>query len=182
MQLRTGLLLVACATISSGATLSKKKCPDVKLYSNFDPNKFMGVWYEIQSVPSFFFELKSCTKSNYNRTSPETVEIVSNGLDKGGLAATSSSKMTITNDTARMLTEFMEGITPPYQVLDTDYTSYACIHSCLAFGPIKNEFVWVYSRQRTLEEAKVTKCRNIFAQYESVDIQNLINTPQEGCK
>ncbi|CAL4215700.1 unnamed protein product [Meganyctiphanes norvegica] len=187
-QIRIALLLVAwlagiCSAIPAVASTSRKSsCPDVQLHSNFETSKYMGVWYEIQAMPSFFWTIKSCTKANYNQTSPEVVEIESKGFDEAGDNATSSSKMTISKEsTARMLTEFMQGITPPYQVLDTDYTSYACIHSCLAFGPIKNEFVWVYSRERTLEEAKVSKCRTIFSQYESVDIQALTNTPQDNC-
>ncbi|CAL4150676.1 unnamed protein product [Meganyctiphanes norvegica] len=155
-------------------------CPRVQLMANFNTQKFLGVWYEIQAQPSEYQNIKACLKSNYARNG-NTVVVSSQGLNSIGRPTTASSRMSVTRNPARMMTNFIPGFSPPYEVLDTDYSSYACVHSCLSFGPITNDFVFVYSRKRTLSPAAVNHCKSLFSRYKGVNVSALKNTPQGNC-
>lgn len=39
-----------------------------------------------------------------------------------------------------------------YQVIDTDYSTYSLVYSCLQIFDFKDEFVWILSRQKTLNK------------------------------
>ena len=42
-------------------------CPEVKLASNFNKEKFAGNWYEIMRDSEFFYEMgQECTTQQYN--------------------------------------------------------------------------------------------------------------------
>jgi len=156
-------------------------CPRVQLMQNFNPQQFMGIWYEIQAQPSQYQEIKACLKSQYSINGNKVV-VQSEGLNKSGRYTQKVSRMSFTNNPAKMLTDFIPGFSPPYEVLATDYRSYACVHSCLSVGPVTNDFVFIYSRKRTLSQDKINGCRNLFSKYRGVNIRALKNTPQANCR
>jgi len=144
----------------------------------------MGTWYEIQAQDSTFRTVISCGKSEYSLVN-DTVQVATQGEDGSGSPQKDITKMSISENPARMFTSirtFLMTVTPPYEVLDTDYESYSCVHSCLSFGIFgTNDYLWIYSRSRTLEKSKVENCRTIFSKYRGTDISILKNTPQVGC-
>lgn len=153
-------------------------CPDVDLAPDFNTEQFLGEWYEIQAQASIFQSIKSCLKSNYSREEDGSIIVQSWGLGSSGEPVTTSTSMTISENPARMITNFVPGINPPYEVLSTDYTSYACVHSCVSLGPVMNDFVFIYSREKTLDERKIELCRSIFSKYDTTNVDDLISTPQ----
>ncbi|CAL4260126.1 unnamed protein product, partial [Meganyctiphanes norvegica] len=83
-------------------------CPRVTLMNNFQTDKFMGSWYEIQAQSSIFQSIKSCLKSDYTRNG-DTVVVSSKGKNSDGETATKISRMTISSNPARMMTDFIAG-------------------------------------------------------------------------
>lgn len=177
MSRSTALLALGLAFLAVSIDAA---CPNVPLVKNFNVDKFMGVWYEIQAQPSIFQSIKKCFRSEYKKNG-DTVVVSSKGLNNDNRPATSISRMTITSTPARMMTDFVSGFTVPYEVVDTDYTSYACVHSCLSFGPITNDYFFIYSRGRTLSKKKVEHCKNLVRAYPQVRLSELKSTPQAGC-
>ncbi|CAL4127195.1 unnamed protein product, partial [Meganyctiphanes norvegica] len=173
MEIKFFLVLLSLVKLIKGA------CPDVELAADFKTEQYLGVWYEIQGIPSMFQSIKSCFKSTYSLTEDGSIFVESKGLGSGGEPDSTSIKMSISENPARMITDFLsKQINPPYEVLSTDYSSYACVHSCVSVGPITNDFVFIYSREKTLEQDKIDLCRDIFAKYEGTDINGLVSTPQ----
>jgi len=156
------------------------KCPQVNVMQNFDVNQFMGVWYEIQAQPNEWQKIKSCLASQYIRQG-DIINIQSKGLNSQGRPTTNQSKMKITNNPARMITDFVPGLSPPYEVLDTDYRTYACVHSCLTVGPVTNNFVFIYSRRRRLSQEKINYCKNLFARYQGTKVSQLRPSQSGRC-
>jgi lipocalin len=66
-----------------------------------------------------------------------------------------------------------------YNVIETDYNSFAIIYSCTDYFIFKKEYAWVLSRTRTLKEDEtkilVEKLRNY------TNIENLITADQTDC-
>jgi len=172
------LAVVALALLVAAADAV---CPRVQLMPNFSTRKFMGVWYEIQAQPNEFQEVKACLKSDY-RTNGEIVAVSTQGLNSRGQPVTKTSRMTISSNPARMITDFIPRLSPPFEVLSTDYTTYACVHSCLSVGPVTNDFVFILSRRRTLSQDIINGCRSLFGRYKGVNLAKLKNTPQSGCR
>jgi len=160
-------------------------CPNVDLIPKFDVKRYMGTWYEIQAQESSYRTVTACGKSEYSLLS-DAVHVVTQGEDESGAPQKDSTKMSISENPARMFTSirtFLMTLEPPFEVLDTDYESYSCVHSCLSFSLFGTyQYMWVYSRSRTLEQSKIDACRTLFSKYAGTDvISGLKNTPQVGC-
>ncbi|XP_042239148.1 apolipoprotein D-like [Homarus americanus] len=171
------LLLLASVCVSFGAT----SCPNLRLMKNFSTDKYMGVWYEIQAQPNIFQSIKSCLASSYKRVKTE-IHVLSEGLDSSGASTTTKSILKIVDpqNPAHMVTDFVPGVEPPFDIVDTDYKTFSCAHSCLSIVGIKTEFVFIYSRNRTLRSNSTQHCLSIFESY-GIDLSSLVNTPQRNC-
>ncbi|XP_064116301.1 apolipoprotein D-like [Macrobrachium nipponense] len=162
------------------AGLCNGGCPEVKLKENFSPDKYLGNWYEIQSQPSIFQTIKSCMSSSYKMVGDE-IQVSSKGLDSSGSPATNTATLSIDpKNPAHMTTDFVPGISPPYDIVDTDYDTFSCIHSCVSIMGMKTEFVFIYSRNRTLNPESVKHCRSIFESY-GIDTSGLVDVVQTNC-
>jgi len=159
-------------------------CPDVSLVKSFDTKKYMGTWYEIQAQDSSFRTVTSCGKSEYSLINNE-VHVVTQGENNSGGQEKDKTKMSISEDPARMFTSVRAlfiTVNAPYEVLDTDYTSYSCVHFCLSYGIIGTyDYLWIYSRNRTPDRSKLNAYRSLFSQYSGTDVSTLKDTPQVGC-
>ncbi|CAL4155442.1 unnamed protein product [Meganyctiphanes norvegica] len=156
-------------------------CPSVTLVENFGSARFTGVWYEVQAQANSFNRVKSCSKSVY--TLLETgFNVTTMGLTYSGRPTQSNATLTFKTNPAKMITSRVMGVRPPYEVLDTDYESYACVHSCIHMFFVY-DYVFIYSRTRTLDQVHVGHCRALFSQYRtsSRNLHRLVNTNQGGC-
>jgi lipocalin len=72
-----------------------------------------------------------------------------------------------------------------YIVWDTDYTSYSLVYSCseqdLYFFKLKTEYVWILSRNSTLDADKTNMLRAKL-QAAKVDLSSIEITNQQYCK
>nr|XP_027230095.1 crustacyanin-A2 subunit-like [Penaeus vannamei] len=64
---------------------------------------------------------------------------------------------------AHMLVDFPATIAAPFQVLATDYHSYSCVYSCIAYDNYKAEFGFVYSRTPQTSGPATDKCAAVFS-------------------
>lgn len=58
---------------------------------------------------------------------------------------------------------FPTAIAAPFQVLATDYHSYSCVYSCIAYDNYKAEFGFVYSRTPQTSGPATDKCAAVFS-------------------
>lgn len=63
------------------------------------------------------------------------------------------------------------------QVVETDYESYSCVHSCLAMMGFRAAFSWVLSRRPTLDPALLQRCHDRLNKW-GVDTSALVPTTQ----
>ncbi|XP_042885345.1 apolipoprotein D-like [Penaeus japonicus] len=156
-------------------------CPKLQLMQNFSTDEFLGVWYMSQAEDNIFQTLKSCLASTFTRIGENKIQVDSEGLDSSGAPATTQSTMEIDpQNPAHMVTDFVPGVQPPFDIVDTDYTNYACVHSCISVVGFKTEFVFIYARNRTLDTKFVEHCRKLF-ESNGIDTAKLEDVPQKNC-
>ncbi|XP_069170704.1 uncharacterized protein [Procambarus clarkii] len=51
----------------------------------------------------------------------------------------------------------------PYQIVATDYRTYACVYSCLEYFGFRAEFAWVFGRTPVLPPSTIDRCHLAFA-------------------
>lgn len=58
-------------------------CPATTAVTDFDLNKYLGMWYEIRSFPAIFQLGATCVQAKYSLNSNGTVEVDNRGLQHG---------------------------------------------------------------------------------------------------
>ncbi|XP_071542891.1 apolipoprotein D-like [Panulirus ornatus] len=134
-------------------------CPTLPVTKNFSLPQYMGRWYEIERFPNPFQD-GNCAVADYQLLPNGTVFITNTQLVEGQVDVVNGTA-TLWNNTSEGRLEvefpFTEDIPKPvgggtnYEVVATDYESYAVIYTCSYFGPgFKFEFSWIVARQPTL--------------------------------
>lgn len=140
-------------------------CAKVDLKENFDPVKYTGLWFDIETVPNEYQHTKKCVTQNYTWTG-ERMDVATRGLSVEDKKVRQTAFMlrdkNIPNPASMLVNA--EGVPEaPYQVVATDYRTFSCVYSCLdGYAGFMAEFMWVFSRTPTLPAEKVKYCYDIF--------------------
>ena len=122
-----------------GSSDSNFVCDEAIPFTGFDVNRYMGRWYSIEHPNmSFYAQYLRCTTAEYGPYSEE----------EGKFTGTNSSQiwyfpmMSQTGDVfvdesypdgqayVAIYSDYEEGMEPNYNVIDTDYETYALVYSC----------------------------------------------------
>jgi len=164
-------------------------CPVVKTMQKFEPQKYMGKWYEIQKYPMIWQTGQKCTTATYGLNPNGTVNVDNQAIFKyidypvgiQGLATPSpseSSKLVVSFGSF-----FPKG---DYWLIDTDYTSYSLVYSCCQLTvpyfnlPFRLEYSWILSRKPTLDQNRVNSLTKTLANYKS-NTNLFRRTDQKDC-
>ena len=136
---------------TSLATLAWGPCDlSVSYMPNFDASQYVGKWYEIKRDQDITFqEGFECTVPTYGALNNNQVSVHNYAYD-----FSKKEKQTIdgiaTCKGSICKVKFNNFFIPVgnYNVLDTDYTNYAIVHSCRNqfFGLFRSEVMWILSR------------------------------------
>lgn len=128
---------------------------------NFDPTRYLGKWYEIARSLYMPFELGTDNEANY-ALNPNGTIAVRNVEWRNDHWSEALAVATIV-DNARLTVDFFLGPPGDYQVLQTDYVTYAIVYSAAGqVGPFKIQFGWILSRQTTLSEELINQAFQLF--------------------
>ncbi|KAL7648182.1 UNVERIFIED_CONTAM: hypothetical protein RMT77_000085 [Armadillidium vulgare] len=151
-------------------------CVEVGLVKNFTPQKFDGLWFDIMRVPNEYQEGTRCLSQIYSWTGTE-IEVRSYALTEDNERTYQEATMTPKENKAFM-NVVSEGVpNAPYKVMWTDYSSTACVYSCLQYSFMRAEFAWVISRFKNPHEKTVQRCLNLF-KTEGIDTDKLVRVQQ----
>merc|ERR1712002_251687 len=163
-----------------------KSCPQVETKKDFDLNKYMGRWFEIEKYPNWF-EKGSCNGAEY-KLKPEGGVAVNNSevLDNGKLSfAIGQARQDPSSNIASHLQVRFSKWQPwgQYLVLDTDYDSFTVVYSCTNLLVARLEFLWVMSRERSLSAENRSSIYKMLDNY-GIDTSRLevANHDPEFCK
>ena len=153
--------------ISDGSIF--KTCPKTDIVHNFDTEKYFGRWYEAYRTKGMSFESGDCTMAEYSKRDDGKIKIV-NSEQKADSKGHYKKRNSVEGwgqekfpgeDIASLQISFsrFQPIWAVYDVLDTDYETYAVVHSCLtlAGGLIKTEDAWVLTREPLHQDSEDLK-------------------------
>lgn len=119
-----------------------------KTVDHVDLSRYVGLWYEISSIPFFFGRGCVCSTANYTANSDGTIR-VENSCDKNGKRDVAVAKAWPADNTnAKLKVEFFWPFKADYWVvgLDADY------RWAVVSNPSR-EYLWILSRTPHLDEA-----------------------------
>ncbi|XP_071521225.1 crustacyanin-A2 subunit-like [Panulirus ornatus] len=152
--------------------LEMGSCAKVTLKPDFDPVKYTGLWFDIESVPNEYQYTKMCVTQNYTWTG-QVMRVATRGLTQDETKVQQGAVMHPEQDPAHMTVEAAGVPEAPYQIVDTDYRSFSCVYSCLEYFGFRAEFAWVFSRTPTLPDDKIKRCHDAFTRMK-VDPEKMI--------
>lgn len=166
------------------------KCPKVNAIKDFNLKNYMGVWYETMRLPVIFEKNVKCNQAEYKIIDNTTIQVNNSGFNvKLNKYHSTIGKGVIINpdEKSKLLVKFTMGIfdwfktSGEYNVIDTDYVSYALVYSCkIRLGLIKNEYAWILSRKRVLDSSITSNLTEKLKAYTN-DTDKLIISDQSGC-
>ncbi|XP_064105566.1 apolipoprotein D-like [Macrobrachium nipponense] len=185
------IVAAACFRPTKGAFgipefLEMGPCFNATLKDDFDPVKYQGVWFAVQSVPNEYENAKSCNTMNYTWHDDRIVS-VGRGLNEEGKKIKQVTEIMEEFELREpphpaYMTVIAAGVPEsPYEIVSTDYVTFSCVHSCLEYFGFKAEFLWVLGRTPHIPREYITHCREALAEF-GVDPDKLIDIPQgETC-
>ncbi|KAH8413146.1 hypothetical protein KR009_008284, partial [Drosophila setifemur] len=160
------------------------RCPEVKVMDTFDVEAYLGVWYENTKYP-FVFEIgKKCIYAVYGIIDNSTVSVVNAAINQFTGQASNISGTAKVIAPGQLAVAFFPGqqtTKANYQVLGTDYESYAVVYSCTGASPFAHfKIVWILTRERVPSAATIEAAKKVLDD-NSLSQAFLIDTTQQGC-
>lgn len=145
--------------------LEMGKCAKVPLKEDFDPVKYTGLWFDIESVPNEYQHTKKCVTQNY-AWKDNYMNVATRGLTSEDKKVRQGAIMRVadkpTPNPAHMTVEAAGVPAAPYQIISTDYRTYSCVYSCLEYFGFRAEFFWIFGRNPMLPAEKIRLCHRTF--------------------
>ncbi|XP_026760679.3 uncharacterized protein LOC113519703 [Galleria mellonella] len=164
------------------------QCDDVPVMPNFEPNRYLGLWHNIESYASKF-QTGTCSNAYYSAEADNgeigvfNTQVINQTLDTiNGIASVPDPE-----EPAKFVVSFPveDGfISIDYWVLDTDYETYALVYSCInAENNERYVFSWKLSKTKSLSEEAKQKIDKIIEKVPVLDQKYYepINQSREGC-
>lgn len=155
-------------------------CPTHAGKVDFDLDKYMGHWYEIERYPNWW-QRGSCNDAVY-ALKDGGFDIITSEIRNGNL-----KELTVegkddpsSTDLSNLLTQKYPWPPVQYLVIDTDYDSYAVVYSCQYYVITRFEQLWIMSRERTMSDDTL---QSIHTHLDGMGIKtsHLIKTKTDGC-
>ncbi|XP_031439976.1 apolipoprotein Db [Clupea harengus] len=176
------LLLPLVLPLIAAQTLHWGPCQTPMVQPNFDLNRYIGKWYEIEKLPASF-ERGKCIEANYAVRPDHTIQVLNVQTYKGKVrTAEGTAVIQDARESAKLGVSFSY-FTPysPYWILSTDYSSVAVIYSCTDIMRVFHiDYAWILGRSRILPAETVFRAKELFF-HAKIDISGMKATEQRGC-
>ncbi|XP_045447234.1 apolipoprotein D-like [Melitaea cinxia] len=177
-----GLTLQQCAA----QMVFPGSCPDVAAMENFNANRYLGKWYEIEKYFAAFELGGKCITAEYGLKDNGVISVVNKQLSSftGMKSQIEGEAIQVSrSDEGKLAVRFPSlpvNIAAPYWVADTDYDNYSLVWSCYEFGVFHTRNAWILTRQRDppmeiLEKAYAAADKN------NINRAYFLKTDQKDC-
>ncbi|CAG5005077.1 unnamed protein product [Parnassius apollo] len=154
----------------------------------FDPERYMGLWHDIESYPSIF-QQGTCNNAFYTLTDGPVLvyntQVINQSLDTiNGVAVPVSTDGSAKLEVTFPIAGTDLNVTTDYWVLDTDYVSYSFVYTCININEEDSQvYGWKLSRTKQMPAAGNTAINAIMNTIPVLDQRYFVTTDQstEGC-
>ncbi|XP_041824745.1 apolipoprotein D-like [Melanotaenia boesemani] len=154
-------------------------CPTPRLQPNFNLERYLGKWYEIEKIPTFFAQGK-CDEVNYSLRNNDTIKVVNSQMFQGNYRYIEGTAVIQNTRQPAKLGISFSNFTPysTYWIVSTDYTSVAIVYSCTDILHLFNyQYVWIYGRSRSLPAMKINNAKKMLRK-EGINVSKMKRTDQ----
>ena len=157
---------------------------------NFQPERYAGNWYEIKRDKDLWYEQNSeCVTATYTYD-PAWYKVYPIGVNNRNVKTDTPTEIQSSEGTSWARCDangnchvkfwwYPEG---NYQVLDTDYDTYALVYGCDTwFGMVWTNQAWILSRTQTLSESAINSIKATL-QSKVTDSRYPVDQQWEDCK
>ncbi|XP_072330116.1 apolipoprotein D-like isoform X1 [Scyliorhinus torazame] len=198
MRVLVSTLLVAfICLIKRAQAVEFGRCQHVELQKNFTIDEYLGTWYEIERLYNISGERK-CISETISRTAnsfDDRLEFLTRMIKEDGEIVALEGELLLPSkgDKAKLQYKIQMpgatmdgGLDQPrtlhYWVLETDYTSYSLVFSCVSFlGLAHTPYAWLLSRDRQLSENTTNHLYNLLTKYQ-MHLKDIVKVDQTDCK
>ncbi|XP_046966533.1 apolipoprotein D-like [Vanessa cardui] len=161
-------------------------CPDVAVMGDFNANRYLGKWYEVEKYFAAFEFGGKCITANYDLKDNGVLSVVNKQISSftGMKSQIEGEAMQVSrSDEGKLSVRFPSlpiNMAAPYWVVDTDYDNFALVWSCYEFGVFHTRNAWILTRERdppveTLEKAYAAADKN------NINRAYFLRTDQKNC-
>ncbi|KAJ8723730.1 hypothetical protein PYW07_007710 [Mythimna separata] len=157
---------------------------NIPVVSNFDVEKYLGLWYDVESYPMAFQD-GECPNARYSAIDSSTVSVYNTQVVDQTLRGINGLAVASSDGSAKLKVTFegQSGVSD-YWVLDTDYSSYAFVYSCRNDDDdYMSVTSWKLSRTRQLTSDAKNKIDAVMSDIRVLDQRYFIERDQgpEAC-
>ncbi|KAI2648922.1 Apolipoprotein D [Labeo rohita] len=162
------LLVPLLLPLVSAQTFRWGPCPTPMVQPNFELNKYLGKWYEIEKLPASF-EKGKCIEANYALRPDKTVQVLNVQTYKGKVR------------TAEGTAIIQDPKEPAKLGVSFSYCNISLVYSCTDVLRLFHvDYAWILSRSRSLPAEAVYHAKEIFSR-DNIDVSKMTPTDQQGC-
>ncbi|KAG7310788.1 hypothetical protein JYU34_003609 [Plutella xylostella] len=161
-------------------------CPDVAVKPDFNPNRYLGKWYEAERYFAFFELGGKCVTANYGEKDNGMITVVNKQLSVfSGVKSMieGEANQVSRSDVGKLAVRFPSlpfNFAAPYWIIDTDYDNYAVVWSCNDYGIIHTENAWILTRERNPQLTVLEKAYSVLDK-NRLNRAYLTRTDQSNC-
>ena len=158
MKFRCKLLFLTAlpAALLCSSCTSVKNTDNIPPVSNFDLQRYQGVWYEIARLPHSFERDASDVRAEYILLPNQKVRVINRGKRNGQtIAAVGTATFEGDKNTGLLAVSFFRPFYSTYKIiyLDKDYTL------AIVTGDTM-DYVWILAREPVITAKKLDECLN----------------------
>ncbi|NWW04090.1 APOD protein, partial [Oreocharis arfaki] len=176
-------VLLSLFSIGKGQIFHMGPCPDPSVQEEFDINKYLGKWYEIEKLPSTF-EKGSCIQANYSLKENGKFKVINKEmLANGKINEAEGEIMHMDVKQPAKLGVRFNWFMPaaPYWVISTDYENYSLVYSCTnLLWLFHMDYAWILSRAPEMHPETVEHLKSVLQSYK-IDTDKMMTTDQANC-
>ncbi|NP_001153453.1 apolipoprotein D-like precursor [Nasonia vitripennis] len=183
------LLLIAALAITARAQIpSLGFCPEYLPMTGFDMERFSGIWYEAERYFQLTEVASRCVMANYTKGPDGKFHVVNEvtsrftGIKRvlEGEIRKAPSKAEEGKLHVKYTTVPLIPLETQYNVLETDYDTYAVLWSCSGVGPVHTQNAWIMTRQRLAPGEVLQKAYGVLDKYKISKVF-FVKTNQDDC-